>query len=169
MNKNTICLWYNGDTEARARFYAETFPNTSRSVHRRRAIILTAARRRARLNHNRRHHLHRPQCGPQFPHTEPSPPDRPPRIMAAGGVSCCRVRERQSIVLWVDWRPAWTETNNYVSVAPYDSRACAALQSPALRRSWNCPTPTVWARRDRLYDIRRSPNVVRWRRRQGSA
>jgi predicted 3-demethylubiquinone-9 3-methyltransferase (glyoxalase superfamily) len=28
MNKNTICLWYNGDAEAAARFYAETFPNT---------------------------------------------------------------------------------------------------------------------------------------------
>jgi predicted 3-demethylubiquinone-9 3-methyltransferase (glyoxalase superfamily) len=29
MNKNTICLWYNGDAEAAARFYAETFPNSS--------------------------------------------------------------------------------------------------------------------------------------------
>jgi predicted 3-demethylubiquinone-9 3-methyltransferase (glyoxalase superfamily) len=29
MNKNTICLWYNGDAEAAARFYAETFPHTS--------------------------------------------------------------------------------------------------------------------------------------------
>jgi predicted 3-demethylubiquinone-9 3-methyltransferase (glyoxalase superfamily) len=28
MNKNTICLWYNGDAEDAARFYAETFPNT---------------------------------------------------------------------------------------------------------------------------------------------
>ena len=28
MNKNTICLWYNGDAEAAARFYAETFPDT---------------------------------------------------------------------------------------------------------------------------------------------
>lgn len=24
--KNTICLWYNGDAEDAARFYAETFP-----------------------------------------------------------------------------------------------------------------------------------------------
>ena len=35
MNKNTICLWYNGDAEAAARFYAETFPNSSvGAVHR---------------------------------------------------------------------------------------------------------------------------------------
>jgi hypothetical protein len=27
--KNTICLWYNGDAEEAARFYAETFPNSS--------------------------------------------------------------------------------------------------------------------------------------------
>jgi predicted 3-demethylubiquinone-9 3-methyltransferase (glyoxalase superfamily) len=29
MNKNTICLWYNGDAEAAARFYAETFPDSA--------------------------------------------------------------------------------------------------------------------------------------------
>lgn len=35
MNKNTICLWYNGDAEAAARFYAETFPDSSvGAVHR---------------------------------------------------------------------------------------------------------------------------------------
>ncbi len=35
MNKNTICLWYNGDAEAAARFYAETFPDSAVSaVHR---------------------------------------------------------------------------------------------------------------------------------------
>jgi predicted 3-demethylubiquinone-9 3-methyltransferase (glyoxalase superfamily) len=28
MNKNTICLWYNKDALAAARFYAETFPNS---------------------------------------------------------------------------------------------------------------------------------------------
>ncbi len=27
--KNTICLWYDGDAEDAARFYAETFPNSS--------------------------------------------------------------------------------------------------------------------------------------------
>ena len=33
--KNTICLWYNGDAEEAARFYAETFPNSSvDAVHR---------------------------------------------------------------------------------------------------------------------------------------
>ncbi|MGA9514778.1 MAG: VOC family protein, partial [Pseudolabrys sp.] len=26
MAKNTICLWYDKDAEAAARFYAETFP-----------------------------------------------------------------------------------------------------------------------------------------------
>jgi 2-polyprenyl-6-hydroxyphenyl methylase/3-demethylubiquinone-9 3-methyltransferase len=33
--KNTICLWYNGDAEDAARFYAETFPDSSvDAVHR---------------------------------------------------------------------------------------------------------------------------------------
>ncbi|QDU40841.1 3-demethylubiquinone-9 3-methyltransferase [Maioricimonas rarisocia] len=33
--KNTICLWYDGDAEEAARFYAETFPDSSvGSVHR---------------------------------------------------------------------------------------------------------------------------------------
>jgi predicted 3-demethylubiquinone-9 3-methyltransferase (glyoxalase superfamily) len=35
MNKNTICLWFNKDAEDAARFYAETFPNSSvGAVHR---------------------------------------------------------------------------------------------------------------------------------------
>ncbi|HEY3330461.1 MAG TPA: VOC family protein [Capsulimonadaceae bacterium] len=29
MNKNTICLWYDNDAEGAARFYAETFPNST--------------------------------------------------------------------------------------------------------------------------------------------
>jgi predicted 3-demethylubiquinone-9 3-methyltransferase (glyoxalase superfamily) len=33
--KNTICLWYNKDAEAAARFYAETFPDsTVNAIHR---------------------------------------------------------------------------------------------------------------------------------------
>ena len=33
--KNTICLWYDQDAEAAARFYAETFPDSSvQAVHR---------------------------------------------------------------------------------------------------------------------------------------
>jgi 2-polyprenyl-6-hydroxyphenyl methylase/3-demethylubiquinone-9 3-methyltransferase len=35
MAKNNICLWYDGDAEAAARFYAETFPDsTVGAVHR---------------------------------------------------------------------------------------------------------------------------------------
>ena len=35
MAKNTVCLWYDGDAEAAARFYAETFPDsTVGAVHR---------------------------------------------------------------------------------------------------------------------------------------
>src|SRR5690348_12182326 len=35
MAKNTICLWYDRDAEAAARFYAETFPQSSvGAVHR---------------------------------------------------------------------------------------------------------------------------------------
>ena len=35
MTKNTICLWYQHDAEAAARFYAETFPHSSiGAVHR---------------------------------------------------------------------------------------------------------------------------------------
>jgi len=35
MAKNTICLWYDQDAEAAARFYAETFPDSSvGAVHR---------------------------------------------------------------------------------------------------------------------------------------
>jgi predicted 3-demethylubiquinone-9 3-methyltransferase (glyoxalase superfamily) len=29
MHKNTICLWYDGDAEEAARFYARTFPDSS--------------------------------------------------------------------------------------------------------------------------------------------
>src|SRR3984885_836900 len=35
MAKNTVCLWYYGDAEAAARFYAETFPDSAvGAVHR---------------------------------------------------------------------------------------------------------------------------------------
>ncbi|MDE2580882.1 MAG: VOC family protein [Rhodospirillales bacterium] len=35
MPKNTVCLWYDGDAEAAARFYAATFPDSAvRAVHR---------------------------------------------------------------------------------------------------------------------------------------
>ena len=32
MAKNTICLWYDKEAEAAARFYAETFPNSAVGV-----------------------------------------------------------------------------------------------------------------------------------------
>jgi predicted 3-demethylubiquinone-9 3-methyltransferase (glyoxalase superfamily) len=32
MTKNTICLWYNKDAEAAARFYAKTFPDSAVSA-----------------------------------------------------------------------------------------------------------------------------------------
>ena len=36
MAKNTICLWYDTDAEAAARFYAETFPDsTVGAIHKR--------------------------------------------------------------------------------------------------------------------------------------
>jgi 2-polyprenyl-6-hydroxyphenyl methylase/3-demethylubiquinone-9 3-methyltransferase len=35
MNKNTICLWFDGSAEDAARFYAETFPDSAvKAVHR---------------------------------------------------------------------------------------------------------------------------------------
>jgi predicted 3-demethylubiquinone-9 3-methyltransferase (glyoxalase superfamily) len=35
MAKNTICIWYNNDAEAAARFYADTFPDSSvGAIHR---------------------------------------------------------------------------------------------------------------------------------------
>jgi predicted 3-demethylubiquinone-9 3-methyltransferase (glyoxalase superfamily) len=35
MTKNTVCLWYDNDAEAAARFYAETFPDSSvGAIHR---------------------------------------------------------------------------------------------------------------------------------------
>jgi predicted 3-demethylubiquinone-9 3-methyltransferase (glyoxalase superfamily) len=34
-SKNTICLWFNGDAEAAARFYAQTFPDSAvGAIHR---------------------------------------------------------------------------------------------------------------------------------------
>ncbi len=35
MHKNTICLWYDDDAEAAARFYAETFPDSAVTAVRR--------------------------------------------------------------------------------------------------------------------------------------
>jgi predicted 3-demethylubiquinone-9 3-methyltransferase (glyoxalase superfamily) len=46
MAKNTICLWYDKDAEAAARFYSETFPDSVVSaVHR--ALATTQPAKRA--------------------------------------------------------------------------------------------------------------------------
>ncbi len=43
--KNTICLWYDGGAEEAARFYAETFPDSSvKAVHRARVTIPRASK-----------------------------------------------------------------------------------------------------------------------------
>jgi len=45
MAKNTICLWYDKDAEAAARFYAETFPDSAvNAVHAHRATTHPAGR-----------------------------------------------------------------------------------------------------------------------------
>ena len=53
--KNTICLWYDRDAEEAARFYAETFPDSSvGAVHRapgdfpsgKKGDVLSASRKR---------------------------------------------------------------------------------------------------------------------------
>ena len=44
-NKNTICLWYDKDAEAAARFYAETFPDSEVSAVTGRPATFRPARR----------------------------------------------------------------------------------------------------------------------------
>ena len=72
MNKNIICLWYDHDAEAAARFYAETFPDSSvKAVHRAPSTIPAASRqctdRRIRRGGNSLHGLN---GGPTFKHNE---------------------------------------------------------------------------------------------------
>ena len=45
MAKNTICLWYDKDAEAAARFYAETFPDSAVSAVFLRPATIPAERR----------------------------------------------------------------------------------------------------------------------------
>ena len=72
MAKNTICVWYDKDAEAAARFYAETFPNSAvrRSPRAQRLPVRQAGRRADRRIHGRRHSLYRPQRRSAFKHTE---------------------------------------------------------------------------------------------------
>jgi predicted 3-demethylubiquinone-9 3-methyltransferase (glyoxalase superfamily) len=63
MAKNTICLWYDKDAEAAARFYAETFPDSSvGAVHRAPSglPVRQAGRRADSRIHRRRRLLSRP-------------------------------------------------------------------------------------------------------------
>src|SRR5262249_45573028 len=64
MAKNTICLWYDKDAEAAARFYAETFPDRRgrcRSPCTQRLPIWQARRRVDGRVHRLGHPLYRPQ------------------------------------------------------------------------------------------------------------
>ena len=45
MAKNTICLWYDKDAEAAARFYAETFPDSTVGAIHRAPVTTHSARR----------------------------------------------------------------------------------------------------------------------------
>lgn len=45
MAKNTICLWYDKDAEAAARFYAETFPDSAVTAVRHAPATFPRARR----------------------------------------------------------------------------------------------------------------------------
>ena len=44
-SKNTICLWYDKDAEAAARFYADTFPDSAVAAVIRAPGIIRPARR----------------------------------------------------------------------------------------------------------------------------
>ena len=45
MAKNTVCLWYEKDAEAAARFYAETFPDSAVSAVHLHPVTTRPARR----------------------------------------------------------------------------------------------------------------------------
>ena len=70
--KNTICLWYDGDAEEAARFYAETFPDSSveRCIKRREI----SGREGRGCDHGRvycyGHSLHRSERRAEFKHNE---------------------------------------------------------------------------------------------------
>ena len=71
--KNIICLWYDGTALEAARFYAETFPDSSVGAIQRAPgdFPMRQARRRAgRGIHRAGHPLHGPQWRPAFKHNE---------------------------------------------------------------------------------------------------
>ena len=73
MAKNTICVWYDKDAEAAARFYAEVFPDSAvRAVHRAPSDYPSgkAGRRADGRVHRRRRSCLGLNGGPMFKHSE---------------------------------------------------------------------------------------------------
>ena len=73
MAKNTICLWYDKDAEAAARFYAATFPDSAvGAVHRapERLSVRQGGRRSDGGIHGRRRPCLGLNGGPMFKHNE---------------------------------------------------------------------------------------------------
>ena len=73
MAKNTICIWYDKDAEAAARFYAATFPDSAVGAMQPRAQRLSV-RKGGRRDHGRIHGGRRALLGlnggPMFKHSE---------------------------------------------------------------------------------------------------
>ena len=86
--KNTICLWYDKDAEAAARFYAETFPDSAvAAVHR--APAGSHGQARGDAEAARAEHRQRPRrqgdAGPVDDPAQVVPPDvvGPERVLGA--------------------------------------------------------------------------------------
>jgi predicted 3-demethylubiquinone-9 3-methyltransferase (glyoxalase superfamily) len=59
--KNTICVWYDKDAEAAARFYAATFPDSRVTAVRHAPSDYPSGKAGDGRVHRRRHPLHRSQ------------------------------------------------------------------------------------------------------------
>jgi predicted 3-demethylubiquinone-9 3-methyltransferase (glyoxalase superfamily) len=73
MAKNTICVWYDKDAEAAARFYAETFPNSKVTAFAVRPVTTRPASRATCWSSNSRSPAFPVSAlngGPMFKHTE---------------------------------------------------------------------------------------------------
>ena len=102
MAKNTICLWYDKDAEAAARFYAETFPDSAvGAVHRAPSDypVRQGGRRADGRVHRRGHSLPRPQrrarrSSTTRPSRSRSPPTTRRRPTATGTPSSATAARR---------------------------------------------------------------------------